>query len=221
MKHVFLPILVWLLLSINWWMKFNIPTEIRTLYVFPYSILCYRFIDILMYIYVIHAHVWLSFDKRSKTILKIGTTKSQELIFANLFCTSLSKTQRNYEKKNFLLQSHPWPETVHHRSKASSRLVSPMSASPRLRSTPMPICGRFVTLLVVICTRSKLIIGQKKIGWNLTHGVKPTIFPIFLCPRDGRSGAYCFCPVNHSVIPSFRNSVILFETLTLPIIFQP
>lgn len=115
------------------------------------------------------------------------------------------------------MQSHPWPETVHHRSKASSRLVSPMSASPILRSTPMSICGRFVTLLVVICTRSKLIIGQKKIGWNLTHGVKPTIFPIFLCPRDGRSGAYCFCPVYHSVIPSFRNSVILFETLTLPI----
>ena len=115
------------------------------------------------------------------------------------------------------MQSHPWPETVHRRLKASSPLVSPMSASPRLRSTPMPICGRFVTLLVVICTRSKLIIGQKKIGWNLTHGVKPTIFPIFLCSRDGRSGAYCFCPVYHSVIPSFRNSVILFETLTLPI----
>ena len=34
---------------------------------------------------------------------KLGTTKSQELIFANLFCTSSSKTQRNYKKNKFLL----------------------------------------------------------------------------------------------------------------------
>ena len=117
----------------------------------------YRYIDV----HVRKTHVCLTFDKRSKTILKkIGTTKSQELIFANLFCTSSSKTQRNYEKKiNFFLQSHQWPETVHHRLKASSRLVLPMLADPRLRSTPMPICGRFVTLLAVIYTRSKLITG--------------------------------------------------------------
>ena len=27
-----------------------------------------------------------------------------------------------------------------------------------------------------------------------------SLVPLFLCPRDQRSGAYCFCPVCHSVI---------------------
>lgn len=163
--------------------------------------------------------IWQTFQNHFKKNLEQRNRKN---LFSHTYFVHLRVKRRETIKKiNFFLQSHPWPETVHRRLKASSRLVSPMSASPRLRSTPMSICDRFVTLLVVICTRSKLIIGQKKIGWNLTHGVKPTIFPIFFCPRDGRSGAYCFCPVYHSVIPSFRNSVILFETLTLPIIFQP
>ena len=30
---------------------------------------------------------------------------------------------------------------------------------------------------------------------------------LFLCPRDRRSGAYCFCPVCHSVIPLFCHSL--------------
>ena len=41
---------------------------------------------------------------------------------------------------------------------------------------------------------------------------------LFLCPRDRRSGgggAYCFCPVCHSVILSFCHSVILSSSLKL------
>ena len=45
--------------------------------------------------------IWQTFQNHLKK--KLGTTKSQELIFANLFCTSSSKTQRNYEKNKFLL----------------------------------------------------------------------------------------------------------------------
>ena len=43
-----------------------------------------------------------------------------------------------------------------------------------------------------------------------------TLFANFLCPQDRRLGAYCFCPVCHSVIPSFCHS----ETLTLLITLQ-
>ena len=43
-----------------------------------------------------------------------------------------------------------------------------------------------------------------------------TLFANFLCPQDRRSEAYCFCPVCHSVIPSFCHS----ETLTLLITLQ-
>ena len=37
---------------------------------------------------------------------------------------------------------------------------------------------------------------------------------IFVCPRDRRSGEYCFCPVCHSVILHFSHYVLLSETLT-------
>lgn len=56
----------------------------------------------------------------------------------------------------------------------------------------------------------------KSYSWGKTY-----YLPYIFMPRDGRWGAYCFCPVYYSVIPSFRNSVILFETWTLPITFQP
>ena len=43
---------------------------------------------------------------------------------------------------------------------------------------------------------------------------------IFFCPEIEDQGAYCFCSVCHSVIPSFCHSVNLSETLTLLINFE-
>ena len=42
----------------------------------------------------------------------------------------------------------------------------------------------------------------------------------FYAPEIEDRGAYCFCPVCHSVIPSFCHSVLLSETLTLLITFE-
>ena len=42
----------------------------------------------------------------------------------------------------------------------------------------------------------------------------------FYAPEIEVRGAYCFCPVRHSVILSFCNSVFLSETLTLLITFE-
>ena len=42
----------------------------------------------------------------------------------------------------------------------------------------------------------------------------------FYAPEIEDRGVYCFCPVCHSVIPSFCHSVLLSETLNLLITFE-
>ena len=42
----------------------------------------------------------------------------------------------------------------------------------------------------------------------------------FYAPEIEDRGPYCFCPVCHSVILLFCHSVLLSETLTLPLTFE-
>ena len=64
--------------------------------------------------------------------------------------------------------------------------------------------------------------NQKLVRWRFIIAGKIDGFSrlVFYAPEIEDRGAYCFCPVCHSVILSFCNSVLLSETLTLLITFE-
>ena len=84
---------------------------------------------------------------------------------------------------------------------------------------------------MVHCIRNFLLIDvQMQIPPPHTHTntlpeikllqIKKGHIHVFYAPEIEDRGAYCFCPVCHSVIPSFCHSVIFSETLTLLITFE-
>ena len=163
----------------------------------------YRYIDV----HVRKTHMWLTFDKRSKTI---GTTKSQVLIFASLFCTSSSKTQRNYEKNKFLLAvpsvtgncSPPFESFFSTCITHVSRSQTPFNSYADMRQICHFIGGHLYKIQVDHRLKEDWV---KSYSWGKTY-----YLPYIFMPRDGRSGAYCFCP---AIIRSFLHSVILWFCL--------